>query len=78
MKKEKIGTWFPEKIEGEELQDIADWLNGWGNFNDHKECSVNHKFTDFGRGYQKAISDVIEKLDFDLKLFDKRTKTGFK
>ena len=72
------GVWFPEKIEGKELQNFADWLNNWGDYKKHNETSNGNKFTEFGKGYNKAIGDVIEKLGFDFKLFDKRTKTGFK
>ena len=88
MKKEKVGIWVPEEIKADELQDFADWLNNWGDFNKHKRCldelytigkekRPNH-ITDFGRGYEKAIGDIIEKLGLDFKSFDKRTKTGFK
>lgn len=75
---EKYGKWFPEKIEGEELQNFADWLNGWADYRTHDECSIENKITDFGKGYNKAISDVFDKLKLDWKQFDKRTKTGFK
>ena len=88
--KNKFGIWFPKKIEGEELQDFADWLNLWGDFDRHEEClddvyvifvegeTKNNHITEFGKGYQKAVTDVMEKLNLDFKQFDKRTKTGFK
>ena len=78
MKREEIGIWFPEKIEGKELQDFANWLNSWGDYHKHKNCSNENHITEFGRGYQHAVADVIERLSLDFKLFDKRTKTGFK
>ena len=78
MNEEKTGIWVPEKIDADELQNFADWLNNWGNFRKHEECSDGNKFTIFGRGYEKAIDDVMEKLGLDFKYFDKRTKTGFK
>ena len=78
MNEEKIGIWSPEKIDADELQDFADWLNNWADFRKHKECSDGNKFTEFGKGYNKAIGDVIEKLGLDFKYFDRRTKTGFK
>ena len=80
MKKEegKIGEWFPKEISGKELQDFVYWLNSWGDSNKHNESSDGNKITEFGRGYNKAIGDIFEKLGLDFKLFDKRTKTGFK
>ena len=78
MEEEKVGIQFPEKIEGKELQDTADWLNGWADFHSSKEALNGIYITEYGRGYEKAISDVMEKLRLNWKQFDKRTKTGFK
>ena len=74
----KYGKWFPEKIEADELQDFADWLNSWADFNKHSESSNGSYLTEFGKGYQKAVGDVIDKLKLEWKQFDARTKTGFK
>ena len=76
--KKKYGKWFPEKIDADDMQDFADWLNHWGDFYKHSECLTDDRhFTNFGRGYEKAISDIFTRLNLDFKLFDKRTKTGF-
>lgn len=50
------------------------WINRWGDFNKHKECldskttikvkggyKPNH-ITDFGRGYNQAMSDVFDRI----------------
>jgi hypothetical protein len=88
--KKEVGRWFPEKIDGDDLQRIAHWLNSWGDFYEHEKClddksiitvdgkPKNNHITDFGSGYECAISDVITKLGLDFKMFDKRTKTGFR
>lgn len=84
----KNGIWKPEKMEGEPLQNFAEWLNSWADFDKHpdglddffvigKNNKPNH-ITKFGEGYREAISDVMTKLGFDFIRFDKRTKTGFK
>ena len=78
MEDKKEGKWFPEKIDGDELQEFADWINGWAGYRTHDECANGNKITDFGRGYEKAIEDIIERLNLDWKQFDKRTKTGFR
>jgi len=84
------GKWYPEKIEAEDLQDFANWLNSWGDFRRHEEAldnksiilvkgePKNNHITKFGEGYNQCIRDVMEKLNLDFKEFDKRTKTGFK
>jgi hypothetical protein len=74
----KYGKWFPEKIGGKELQELADWLNSWADFDKHAKASNGSYLTDFGCGYQKAIGNVVEKLKLEWKQFDKRTKTGYK
>jgi len=78
MENEKYGKWFPEKIEGNELQEFAGWLNSWADYNKHDESLNGNYITEFGKGYRKAVGDIIEKTGLDFKLFDKRTKTGFK
>jgi len=78
MEEKKDGIWFPEKIEGDELQEFANYLNSWADYDNHEECSVGNKLTEFGRGYHRAVSDIFDKLNIDWKQFDKRTKTGFR
>lgn len=77
-KGEKVGVWFPKKIDGEKLQEFADWLNNWGDFEVYPTSLDGHYLTNYGKGYKKAISDVFNELELDFKTFDKRTKTGFK
>lgn len=81
--KEKDSQWEFKKINC----NFFNWLNYGANFSKHEEC-LDDKFTigkdkkpnhitDFGRGYNQAISDIWKELKIDWKRFDKRTKTGF-
>ena len=78
MKNKVYGIWVPKVIKGKKLQEFVNWLNTWGNRDINSFCRINNKLNDYGRGYEKAIEDVFDKLGFKYKLFDKRTKTGFK
>lgn len=40
---------------------FLDWLNCWGNIQDHEECREDDKITTFGRGYKTAMLDVYQK-----------------
>lgn len=71
--KGKDGAWIIKKIDFEFLC----WLNRWADENEHWQCRNENKLTDFGRGYELAVSDVIGKLKADYKRYDKRTKTGY-
>lgn len=89
-KREKKHFWMPKKVDDKELQSIADWLNTWGDFYKHNEClddkstinvggkKQNNHITDFGRGYEVCISDVMDKMKLELMIYDKRTKKGYR
>ena len=42
------------------------WLNEWGNFNKHEECSNSKFMTEYGKGYEQAIRDVFERIKHDV------------
>jgi hypothetical protein len=75
----KKKLWFPLSCKGKKWQRFVDWLNKWGDFDKHKECfdsiiktpggKPNH-ITEYGQGYNKAISDVFDKLS------EKKAKVG--
>ena len=87
-KEKKYGIWFPEKIDGQTLQNLADWLNSWADFDSHSRCldststigkdKLPNHITEYGEGYRQATSDIFDKFNLTWKMFDKRTKTGFK
>jgi len=70
--------WKPASIRSKKMQLLGDWLNGWGDFNKHKEC-LDKKYvitvkkqkpvhiTEFGRGYEQAVTDVFNKIGFKTK-----------
>ena len=58
-----------KSMKGLKFRVFVNWINRWADFDKHKECldkkytlpdgSPNH-ITTFGRGYDKAISDVFD------------------
>lgn len=70
---DKNGQWQWEPIKGS----FCNWLNTWGDEEKHIRYEIENQKA-FRRGYHQAIRDVMDKLMMDFKLFDKRTKTGFK
>lgn len=69
----KDGQWEIKKVDSK----FIDWINGWGDEDEHPESHNENKLTEFGTGYKQAISDICEKLKMKWRRFDKRTKTGF-
>lgn len=66
-----ISCWMPLEISGQEFEDFANWLNAWGDFDKHDRCLDNkyvtkkgkpNHITEFGEGYNQAISDIFDKL----------------
>lgn len=66
--------WRPTVIKGKKLQSFAEWLNRWGDIDKHPPYIRDNKITEFGRGYERAISDVFDKLGFDFVKDKKRGK----
>lgn len=76
----RVLVWHPKVIKDKKMQRIADWVNGWADFNKYEECldnkitigkgknKRNNHVTDFGRGYEKAVSDFYQKLGLSSKL----------
>ena len=54
--------WYPIIISGRNMQKFAEWLNCWGNDEKHSESTNGNKITNYGKGYQQAISDVYDYL----------------
>ena len=75
-KEKKVGKWFANQ---KDFEVFADWLNRWGDCNKHMKYEILEKERNaFRRGYHKAVSDFYDRLGLEFKIFDKRTKTGFK
>lgn len=70
--KEKYGQWEFKKIDGKFIQ----WFNCWGDLMRKEEYKKSSR--EFREGYSQAIRDIMSKLKIEWRLFDKRTKTGFK
>lgn len=58
--------WTPKKINGEQMQELADWLNNWA---DVDKAVPNEKANAYERGYEagyhKAIRDVFDRIGLD-------------
>lgn len=67
--------WKPTVIKGKKLQEFIQWLNAWGDFSKRSEWTLDDYYTigkgknrrpnhitEFGEGYNQAISDVWDKL----------------
>ena len=62
--------WYPDKVEGQDFQDLVTWLNYWGNL--EKQGIVYQ--SDFYQGYKKAITDVMDELNVEWKVVSKKIK----
>ena len=60
----KKHKWYPDKLEGEKLQEFLTWLNCWANLRKHPErLNKEGKINKFYRGYQQAVHDIMRKFD---------------
>jgi hypothetical protein len=76
MKNHRWGRWFKE-VEIT-LNDFANWVNQWGDVERYAKYEQKEKQASYRRGYQKAMSNVWNKLGLNYKRFDKRTKTKYR
>ena len=74
IKGNKKGAWRIREIDF----NFMCWLNCWADEDKHHQCYNKDKgFTDFRKGYQQAVSDVMRKLEANHRTKDKRTKSGY-
>lgn len=52
-----------QKVVGEKIDGLALWLNSWADYEKHDKVSKDNKVSDFGEGYRRAVTDIMEKID---------------
>ena len=71
MEKERMKKkWCPKAIQGNQMQDFANYLNGSANKNNNILCLEEfdkNKVSQYGMGYNQAVLDIFKWLDLDFR-----------